>query len=166
MKKILLAGAMALLASPALASSSTPINGSVASRCSIVTEIAGVYGNPIASKLSTLVADGGVKPRIRTDVISANAYKVKFSWPISFSTSPTLSDSVVWNGEISVSAVGVAGMSAYEGAKVEYNNHTEYTMTLAGSTWFEVESTALYGSTKSYPGGEYSAVVIVQCIPT
>ena len=164
MKKILAAGALALLATPALANS-TPISGVVESRCLIVTDVPGIYGNPSAHKLSTKAADGGVLPKIRTDVSQADAYKVKFSWPEAFSSSPTLSDSLAWDGEISVSAVGVAGMSVYETNKVEYNNHTEYDMTLAGSTWFTVESTVEYGSSKSFPGGEYSAVVSATCIP-
>jgi len=164
MKKILAASALALLAIPALANN-TPVTGTVESRCLIVTEVNGVYGNPAAHKLSTKSSDGGVYPKIRTDVSQADAYKVKFSWPIAFSNSPALTDSLAFDGEITVAAVGVSGMSAYEGAKVEYNNHTEYTMTLAGSTWFIVESTVEYGSTKSLPGGDYSAVVVVTCIP-
>jgi hypothetical protein len=131
----------------------------------IVTEVNGIYGNPSAHKLSTKAVDGGVLPKVRTDVSQADAYKVKFSWPEAFSSSPTLTDSLAWDGEITVSAVGVAGMSVYETNKVEYNNHTEYDMTLAGSTWFTVESTVEYGSEKSFPGGEYSAVVAATCIP-
>ena len=164
MKKILAASALALLAIPALAND-TPVTGVVESRCLIVTEVNGVYGNPAAHKLSTKSSDGGVYPKIRTDVSQADAYKVKFSWPIAFSSAPPLTDSLAFDGEITVAAVGVSGMSAYEGAKVEYNNHTEYTMTLAGSTWFIVESTVEYGSSKSLPGGDYSAVVVVTCIP-
>jgi len=164
MKKILAASALACLATPALANN-TPISGVVESRCLIVSEVNGVYGNPAAHKLSTKAADGGVLPKIRTDVSQADAYKVKISWPIAFSNSPALTDSLAFDGEITVSAVGVAGMSAYEGAKVEYNNHTEYNMTLAGSTWFTVESEVEYGSSKSLPGGEYSAIVTATCIP-
>tara|TARA_R100000951_G_scaffold14991_5_gene11755 strand:- start:3241 stop:3738 length:498 start_codon:yes stop_codon:yes gene_type:complete len=164
MKKILAASALACLATPVLANN-TPISGVVESRCLIVTEVTGIYGNPAAHKLSTKAADGGVLPKIRTDVSQADAYKVKFTTPEAFSSSPTLSDSLAWTGEITVSAVGVAGMSVYETNKVEYNNHTEYDMTLAGSTWFTVESTVEYGSSKSLPGGEYSAIVTATCIP-
>jgi hypothetical protein len=56
-------------------------------------------------------------------------------------------------------------MSVYETDKVEYNNHTEYDLSLAGSTWFTVESEVEYGSSKSFPGGEYSAIVSAVCIP-
>ena len=56
-------------------------------------------------------------------------------------------------------------MSSYETNKVEYENDTEFDLTLSGSTWFKVTSTALYGSTKSFPGGVYTAVVTSECIP-
>ena len=55
-------------------------------------------------------------------------------------------------------------MSGYEAAKVEYDNHTEYDLTIAGSTWFTVESEAKYGVGKSLPGGEYKANVVAECI--
>lgn len=55
-------------------------------------------------------------------------------------------------------------MSAYEAAKVEYENVTEFDLTLAGSTWFSVESEATYGVGKSLPGGEYKANVVAECI--
>ena len=55
-------------------------------------------------------------------------------------------------------------MSAYEAAKVTYNNVTEFNLTLAGSTWFTVESTAQYGSTKSLPAGNYTALIVAECI--
>ena len=55
-------------------------------------------------------------------------------------------------------------MSGYEAAKVEYDNHTEYDMSVAGSTWFSISSTVLYGQGKSLPGGEYKASVVAECI--
>lgn len=164
MKRFIAAAALALIPTGVLATN-TNIQGNVQSRCTIVTEIAGVYGNPSADKLSSKPTDGGVYPIIRVDVVQANSYKVQISWPDSFSTSPTLSDSVVWNGEVTVSAVGASTMNGYEAAKVEFNNTTEYDLTIAGSVWFKVESTALYGSTKSLPGGIYTAVVESECIP-
>jgi len=37
-------------------------------------------------------------------------------------------------------------------------------MTLAGSTWFTVESEAQYGSTKALPAGNYTAMIVAECI--
>ena len=54
--------------------------------------------------------------------------------------------------------------TGYEAAKIEYDNHTEYDLSVAGSTWFQVESEAKYGVGKSLPGGEYKANVIAECI--
>ena len=56
-------------------------------------------------------------------------------------------------------------MSDYDTNKVEYNNSHEYELTVSGSTWFTVASTADYGSTKSFPAGTYTAVVEAECIP-
>jgi len=98
MKKPLLLFA-ALLAVPAIGLSNTPITGMVASKCVITTDTDGVYGNPTATKLSTLATDGGVLPIIRYDIITANAYKAKIHTPISFSSSPSLgSETVNWSG--------------------------------------------------------------------
>jgi len=69
----------ALLAVPAIGVTSTPITGLVASKCVITTDTDGVYGNPTATKLSTLATDGGVLPIVRYDIITANAYKAKVS---------------------------------------------------------------------------------------
>ncbi len=165
MKKFLATTALAIMGTSVAFAGNTNIQGNVQSRCSIVTETSGVYGNPTADKLSTLVSDSGVLPIIRVDVIQADSYKVKITWPDSFSSSPALTDSVVWTGEVEVSAVSDANMSSYETNKVEYNNHTEFDLVLSGSTWFKVSSTALYGSTKSFPGGVYTAVVTSECIP-
>jgi hypothetical protein len=142
----------------------SPITGNVSSKCSIFTDKAGVYGNPSPDELSTLAADGGVLPIIRYDVSIADYYTAKISWPNSFSSSPTLTDSIAWDGEVSVSSTSDAGMSGYEAAKVEYDNHTEYDLTVAGSTWFTVESEAVYGQDKSLPGGEYVANIVAECI--
>jgi len=37
-------------------------------------------------------------------------------------------------------------------------------MTLAGSTWFTVSSTATYGYNKSLPAGSYTAIIQADCI--
>ena len=155
--------ALVFSASTVMATTS-PITGSVEPKCSIWTEVSGVYGHPLPYKLSTLPADGGVKASIRVDVAQADYYKTKFTHPNSFSSSPTLNDAVAWTGSTIVGVVGVAAMSAYEAAKVTYNNVTEFNMTLAGSTWFTVHSTAQYGSTKSLPAGNYTAIIKAECI--
>ena len=142
----------------------TPIVGNVSSKCSIYTDKAGVYGNPTPDELSTLAADGGVLPVIRYDVSIADYYTAKISWPNAFSSSPTLTDAIAWDGEIEVSNTSDAGMSGYEAAKIEYENHTEYDLTVAGSTWFKVTSEAIYGVGKALPGGEYKANVVAECI--
>lgn len=57
-----------------------------------------------------------------------------------------------------------AGMSAYDTNKVEFNNVTEVDLTIAGSTWFQVASTADYGVGKAFPAGTYRAIVSADCI--
>jgi hypothetical protein len=152
-----------LLASSVMAAE-FPIVGQVSSKCSIYTDTPGVYGNPTPDKLSTASADGGVLPIIRYDVTAADYYLAKISWPNAFTSSPTLTDATDWDGEVEVSNTSDAGMSGYEAAKVEYDNHTEYDMSVAGSTWFSISSTVLYGQGKSLPGGEYKANVVAECI--
>ena len=147
-----------------MASAQTPITGNVSSKCSIYTDTPGVYGNPTPDVLSTAPADGGVVPVIRYDVSIANSYKAQISWPTEFTSSPTLNDALAWDGEVTVKSTSDAGMSGYEAAKIEYENATEYDMTIAGSTWFEVESTVTYGVGKTLPGGEYKATVVAECI--
>ena len=161
--KTLLAFGATLLALPAHAEN-VPINGLVQSKCTIVTETTGVYGNPTNTKLSTLASEGGVLPIMRYGVVSGENYKARISTPTSFSSSPTLSDVVNWTGSTSVSEVSVAGMSAYDTNKVVFNNVTEFNLTLAGSTWFASQSTAKYGFNKSLPAGNYNATVLAECI--
>lgn len=163
MLKYLLFAATILTATTAYANQ-TPIQGTVESRCVIYTDTAGVYGNPSADKLSTDPSAGGVKPVIRIDVVLADAYKALISWPNSFSTSPSLDDTVSWSGDVTVSQVSDTNMSAYETNKVEYNNIVEYDLTVAGSTWFTIDSLIEYGVGKSLPAGTYIAVVTAQCI--
>jgi hypothetical protein len=140
------------------------ITGTVASKCVITTDTVGIYGNPTPSELSTAPADGGVLPIVRYDVLQANFYKARIAYPESFSESPALTDVVTWTGDVTVAEVTDAGMSAYDTSKVEFNNITEVDLTIAGSTWFQVESTADYGVTKAFPAGTYRAVVSADCI--
>ena len=165
-KQLVTLGAIGMVCSVAAIAeaNNTPITGNVSSKCSIFTDTAGVYGNPTPDELSTKTADGGIDPVVRFDVTVADKYKAKISWPNAFSTAPNLSDAVNWDGETTVKSHSVAGMSAYEAAKVEYDNVTEFDLTLAGSTWFAVESEAKYGVEKALPGGEYKANVVAECI--
>lgn len=162
LRSIIAVGALAV-ASSAFAAD-TPITGNVASKCSIHTDVAGVYGNPNPDELSTIPTDGGVMPIIRYDVSIADYYTAKISWPTEFTTSPTLTDSLTWDGEVEVSATSSTDMSGYEAAKVEYDSVTEYELTAAGSTWFKVTSEVSYGVDKSLPGGEYKANVTALCV--
>lgn len=161
-KKALLASAF--VACTAQAQVDVPITGNIASKCVIVTDTAGIYGNPTSNKLSTAPADGGVMPIIRYDIIEADSYKANISWPQAFTTSPVLNDVVNWTGSAEVAEVSDAGMSVFETNKVEWNNVTEFDLTIAGSVWFKVNSTADYGYDKSFPGGVYRAAVLAECI--
>ena len=154
--------ALSLLSLPALAN--TPITGNVEAKCVIQTTKDGVYGNPIASKLSTTPADGGVLPVIRFDVSIADSYTANITHPTSFSSSPALTDTVAWTGSTSVTQTSVSGMSAYEAAKVVVDSTTIFDLTLAGSTWFSTASSATYGASKPFAGGAYTALVQASCI--
>tara|TARA_B110000908_G_scaffold162141_1_gene207241 strand:+ start:1506 stop:2003 length:498 start_codon:yes stop_codon:yes gene_type:complete len=163
MKKVLMAGLLVAAVSPVQAAS-VPISGNVQTRCLIMTDTDGVYGNPLPHKLSTASADGGVTPVVRYDVTLANAYLAKITTPTSFSSSPSLSDSVAWSGSTVVSTTSDVGMAVYETSKVIYGSTTEFDLTIAGSTWFSSTSTADYGYNKSLPGGSYSATIVAECI--
>jgi len=128
-----------------------PINGRVASKCSIYTDVRGVYGQPTPDVLSTLPADGGVMPKIRYDVALADSYLAKITWPNNFSSSPNLTDNVDWEGAVEVAEVTVPAMSAYETSKIEYDNTVEFDLTVAGTVWFKVTSEAAYGYNKPFP---------------
>ena len=141
-----------------------PISGSVESKCIVTQDTAGVYGNASPETLTTDTADGGVHPVVRFDVIQADYYMARIAHPTSFTESPNLSDTVTWTGSVSVDSVSDAGMSAYDTDKVEYDNVTEVDLSIAGSTWFKVESEADYGYNKAFPGGQYQAVVTAECI--
>jgi hypothetical protein len=155
----------ALLTAPMLVSATTPISGTVASKCIVTTDTDGVYGNPSATKLSTASSDGGVLPIIRYDIITASAYNAKITTPMSFSSSPTLgSETVTWTGSTVANQMSDAGMSVFNTNKVVYNNSSEFPLTIAGSVWFDVSSVATYGYNKAFPAGSYSAVVTAECI--
>jgi len=163
MKKLIIVSLALAACSPAYAAE-TPITGNVQTRCLITTDTNGVFGNPLPSKLSTLAADGGVVPVVRYDVTLADSYLAKVTTPTSFSSSPSLTDAVTWTGSTTVTNTTDAGMSAYETGKVTYGSTTQYDLTIAGSTWFSSEATAVYGGTKSFPGGSYTAIVLAECI--
>jgi hypothetical protein len=160
MKKLLLA--TALVSTSVLAN--VPIMGTVESKCVITTDTPGIYGNPTPNKLSTLEADGGITPVVRFDVATADYYKAVIATPIEFTTAPALSDTVEWTGEVSVAEVTDAAMAAYDTDKRKYNNTTEFDLTVAGTVWFKATSTASYGYDKSFPAGNYNAVVEATCI--
>lgn len=153
------------MAAPVLATATTPISGSVASKCVVVTDTDGVYGNPSATKLSTSASDGGVLPIIRYDIITASAYNARITTPISFTSSPSLEGDVVnWTGSTVANQMSDASMSAFNTDKIVYNNTSEFPLSVAGSVWFDVSSEATYGYNKAFPAGSYSAVVTAECI--
>ena len=163
MKAVYVVGAAALACSSAMAEE-TIIMGNVESKCVINTDTTGVYGNPIAGKLSTSTADGGVEPVIRYDVALGGSYTARIIAPNSFSSSPVLTDTVFWEGSSSVKEVSDTLMADYESNAVTYDYTTEYNLHTAGTTWFSVSSLAEYGFGKAYPAGEYRSVVIAECI--
>lgn len=163
MKKIALASIAVCLSTAAFAED-IPIQGSVEAKCSIYNDVPGVYGNPTPNKLSTTSANGGVLPIIRFDVAQADYYTAKIGYPTSFSSSPTLPDTVTWTGSTEVSATSDTGMAGYEAAKVTYDNYTEYDLTVAGTTWFKVTSEATYGYDRAFPAGNYTAIITAECV--
>ena len=164
LKKTVLASALAALVTTTAIAADTPIVGNVESKCSIYTDREGVYGNPTPDKLSTATADGGVLPVVRYDVIQGGYYDARISYPDSFSSSPSLTDAVTWVGSVTVKEMSNAAMADYNTKKVLYNNVVEFDLHTAGTTWFNVESTATYGVGKSFPAGSYTALVTAECI--
>ena len=165
MKKLTLsAAAVLLLCSHAYAQSQTEITGNVASKCTIYTDRAGVYGNPLPDTLTTATADGGTPAVIRYDVVNANNYKAVITTPVSFSTSPSLSDTLAWTGSVEVHQVSDAQQSGYDNSKRVFDNTTEIDLTVAGSVWFKANSSVTYGVNKALPGGVYKAIVTAECI--
>jgi len=142
MLKQLLVVTFSLVSVNAFANVSVPVTGTVQSKCVLVTDTVGIYGNPLPNTLSTDPIDGGVIPIVRYDVLQANFYKAKITYPNTFSESPDLVDVVNWTGDVTVGEVSDATMSGYDTSKIEYNNVTEVDLTIAGSTWFKIESEA------------------------
>lgn len=145
-------------------SAEIPIRGMVTSKCVINTDTAGVFGNPVPNLLSTARADGGLQPVVRYDVVQGGFYKATITTPTEFTTSPVLPDVVNWTGLVDVTRVSDVAMSAYTTNKIVYNNTSEFDLTVPGSVWFSTTSKANYGFEKSFPAGEYRAVIIAECI--
>jgi hypothetical protein len=164
MLKQLLVVTFSLVSVNAFANVSVPVTGTVESKCVLVTDTVGIYGNPLPNTLSTDPIDGGVIPIVRYDVLQANFYKAKITYPNTFSESPDLVDVVNWTGDVTVGEVSDATMSGYDTSKIEYNNVTEIDLTIAGSTWFKIESEAEYGYDRAFPAGTYRTVVTAECI--
>ena len=143
-----------------------PISAEVTGSCIISTETPGTYGNPNAYTLTTASSDGGQMPITRVDVTLASAYKVKFTVPNDFSTSPALNDVVTFTGDTEVSAVSDAtNMADYETNKVEVSDYVdEYDLSATGSTWFKHTSVAVNGGSRAFPSGNYTAYVTAECI--
>lgn len=160
MKKLLLA--TALVSTTAMAN--VPIMGTVESKCVITTETPGIYGNPVPSVLSTDEFAGGITPVVRFDVATADYYKAVISTPDDFTTAPSLDDVVYWLGDVVVGEVTDPQMAAYDTDKRVYNNTHEFDLTVAGTVWFKASSVATYGYDKSFPAGNYNAVVEATCI--
>jgi hypothetical protein len=161
-KSLLLA--MALAISFSTNAAEVPIRGVVSSKCVINTDTVGIYGNPTPGTLSTAAADGGAPAVIRYDVVQAGYYKATITTPNAFTSSPSLSDTVNWSGGITVSRVTDPAMSAYTTSKRVYNNITEIDLSVPGTVWFAAISKAEYGYDKSFPAGEYRAIVLAECI--
>ena len=142
-----------------------PINGTVQSRCIIQTDTAGTYANPNAYTLTTDSAEGGEDARIRIDVSLADAYYVEITPPTEFSSSPSLPDQVTFTGDTTVDTISDAtGMGSYETSKLELGMTDRYDLTATGSTWFKTSSVATMGGSKAFPGGNYTALVLAECI--
>jgi len=142
-----------------------PIEGTVQSRCIITTDTPGVFGNPNAYTLTTAATDGGVLPVVRYDVTLADAYYAQITTPTSFSSSPTISETITWTGSTEVDAISDAtGMASYETNKVTFGQTTQYDLTATGSTWFKSSVSATMGGNKAFPGGTYTAVVEAVCV--
>lgn len=163
MNKVTVSAILAVFACSSFAEE-TPIVGNVQSKCQIITDTEGVYGNATPDTLSTDAADGGVEPIVRFDVLQANYYKAVIAHPMSFSESPTLIDNTAWTGSTEVGEVSETTMSTYETNKVTYDNKTEYDLTVAGSTWFKISSDVAYGFDRAFPSGIYRSVVQADCI--
>ena len=148
------------------AKAGTNITGTVESRCTVNTDTPGYYGNPNAYTLTTTAADGGQKPIVRFDTSLASAYYAQVSYPTSFSSSPSLSDTTTWTGAVAVSQTSSADMSGYQAASTTAGAMRQYPLSVAGTAWFDITSAATYGQgqNKAFPGGSYTAVIIAECV--
>ena len=170
MKKIITIGLILGLTGCSLFTSkvqaNTNITGTVESRCEVVTDIKGYYGNPSAFLLTTLPASNGQVPQIRITNTLANAYKALVSYPTSFSSSPSLSNSVTFTGAVAIASASSSDMSGYQAASTVTNNGAmrTYNLTHAGTIYVTVASSATHGGNKAYPGGQYVAVAEASCI--
>ena len=151
---------------PKKAEAVTNINGNVESRCTVNTDTVGYYGNPNAYTLTTTPASGGQKPIVRFDVSLANAYYAQVSYPTSFSSSPSLSDTVAWTGAVAVAQSSGSDFDGYQTASTTTGALRQYAMGHAGTLWIDVQSEATYGGgqQKAFPGGSYTAVVVAECV--
>ena len=165
MKYLLITIGLVLGATTAYAAN-IDITGTVQSRCIVNTDTQGVYGNPNAYTLTTLPASAGQVPIVRIDASLANAYNAQISYPTSFSTSPSLSDTTAWEGAVGVEQTSSSDMSGYQAASTTTGAMRTYPLSIAGTTWFSVASTATYGGgqQKPFPGGSYKAVILAECI--
>lgn len=151
---------------PKEAAANTNITGTVESRCEVVTDIPGYYGNPNAYTLTTLPASNGQVPQIRVTNSLANAYKAIVSFPTSFSSSPSLSNTVSFTGAVAIASASSSDMSGYQAASTVTNNGAmrTYSLTHAGTIYVTVSSEATYGGNKAFPGGQYVAVAEASCV--
>ena len=156
----------ALLMPKEAAAENIDITGNVQSRCTVNTDTPGVYGNPNAYTLTTAPASAGQKPIVRVDTTLANAYNAIISYPTSFASSPSLGDTVAWTGAVTVAQTSSSDMSGYQNGSTTTGAARTYPLSIAGTTWFEVESQATYGGgqNKAFPGGTYTAHVVAECI--
>lgn len=155
-----------LLMPKEVAAENIDITGTVQSRCTVNTDTPGVYGNPNAYTLTTAPASAGQKPIVRVDTTLANAYNAIISYPTSFASSPSLGDTVAWTGAVTVTQTSSTDMSGYQSGSTTTGAARTYPLSIAGTTWFEVESQATYGGgqNKAFPGGTYTAHVVAECI--
>ena len=127
----------------------------------ISVDTAGVYG-ALMHTLTTAASDGGVRPIVRFDVTLADAYYAQIT-TTSFSSSPSLNDTVTWTGSTEVSAVSDStNMGSYETNKVTFGQTTQYDLTATGSTWFKSTSVAVNGGNRAF--ANYEATVEAVCI--
>lgn len=156
----------ALLMPKEAAAENIDITGNVQSRCTVNTDTPGVYGNPNAYTLTTAPASAGQKPIVRVDTTLANAYNAVISYPTSFASSPSLSDTIAWTGAVAVVQTSSSDMSGYQDGSSTTGAARTYPLSIAGTTWFEIESQATYGGgqNKAFPGGSYTAHVVAECI--